>query len=239
MLGRLVILGVFFLGCKEFILGSHPIQSSQSSEPSAFWKLGLNAGKKGGGSSDIAASRLSNSKTIRLKGLLVGCEGEATPISYNLMASHLLLVLDGVTDITNIGSCLRVAESAGVDAVMLRPHLPAERGLRRIIWRASSGASQLVPLVHSPNLRNTIRALKGAGHTIIGSDHEAPSLFYDVPLRFPLTIIVGSEEKGVAGSIKKECHVLTRIPMWGTISSLNVAVASSVMLFEIRRRLLF
>lgn len=239
MLGRLVILGVFFLGCKEFILGSNSIQSVSSSEPSAFGKLGLDEGKRVGCSSDIVRFGLSNSKTIRLKGFSVGCNGEALPISYNLMASHLLLVLDGVTDITNIGSCLRVAEAAGVDAVMLRPHPPTDRGLRRIIWRTSSGASQLVPLVHTPNLKNTIRALKGAGHTIIGSDHKAPFIFYDAPLRFPITIIVGSEEKGVAGPIKKECHVLTRIPMWGTISSLNVAVASSLMLFEIRRRLLF
>lgn len=153
-----------------------------------------------------------------------------------LRNSQLVLALDGVTDTTNIGSCLRVAEAAGADAVVTR-FGPASKSWG-IVSKVSSGASWTIPLVRSANLGDTLRSLKKLGHTIVGSDPDASPSFYDAKLRLPITIIVGSEGKGLGVAVRRECHVLLRVPMWGNLPSLNVSVASGVMLFEIRRRIL-
>jgi 23S rRNA (guanosine2251-2'-O)-methyltransferase len=146
----------------------------------------------------------------------------------------LLLVLDGVTDPHNLGACLRTAEAAGVHAVIV----PRDRsaGLTPAARKASAGASEILPLVQVTNLARTLRALKERGIWLYGAAGDAPSDLYDLDLAGPLALVMGSEGDGLRRLTAETCDFLLRIPMPGTMESLNVSVATGVCLFEIRRQ---
>ena len=146
----------------------------------------------------------------------------------------LFLVLDGVQDPHNLGACLRTADAAGVHAVIA----PRDRaaGLTPAARKVASGAAEAVPFVQVTNLARTLRWLREQGVWIIGADAAAPAGLYQADLRGPLALVLGAEGSGLRRLTRELCDVLVRIPMAGTVSSLNVSVAAGVLLFEACRQ---
>jgi 23S rRNA (guanosine2251-2'-O)-methyltransferase len=145
-----------------------------------------------------------------------------------------LLVLDGVEDPRNLGACLRTADAAGVDAVVVpRAH---SASLTAAAIKAATGAAETVPLVHAPNLARTLTWLKEAGVWIVGADSEARQTLHSAKLAPPIAIVLGGEGRGLRRLTRDTCDELIAIPMAGTVASLNVSVAAGIVLFELNRQ---
>ena len=146
----------------------------------------------------------------------------------------LLLVLDGVTDPHNLGACLRSADAAGVDAVIA----PRDRaaGLTPVARKVAAGAAETLPFVQVVNLARTLRELKERGIWLVGTTGDADKSLYDLDLRGPIAIVMGSEGEGMRRLTRECCDELVRIPMAGAVESLNVSLATGVVLFEAVRQ---
>jgi 23S rRNA (guanosine2251-2'-O)-methyltransferase len=146
----------------------------------------------------------------------------------------LLLVLDGVQDPHNLGACLRTAEAAGVHAVIL----PKDRsaGLTPVARRAASGAAEVLPILIVTNLARILRQMKEKGVWLLGTSDQAEQSLYEAGLSGPMALVMGNEEKGLRRLTTELCDFLVRIPMQGSVSSLNVSVATGVCLFEMIRQ---
>jgi 23S rRNA (guanosine2251-2'-O)-methyltransferase len=145
-----------------------------------------------------------------------------------------LLILDEVQDPHNLGACLRTAEGAGVHAVIT----PRDRsaGLNPTVRKVASGAAEIVPFIQVKNLARTLRWLKQEGIWLIGTAGEAENLLYDCNLKGPLAIVMGGEGKGLRRLTREACDLLLKLPMAGTVESLNVSVAAAVTLYEAVRQ---
>jgi 23S rRNA (guanosine2251-2'-O)-methyltransferase len=152
----------------------------------------------------------------------------------NLAEPALLLVLDGVTDPHNLGACLRVADAAGAHAVVA----PKDRacGLNATAIKVASGAADTMPYIMVTNLARSLRELQQQGVWVVGAAGEADKDLYAVDLKGPLALVLGAEGAGLRRLTRETCDDLARIPMYGSVESLNVSVASGICLFEARRR---
>ncbi|WP_150137901.1 23S rRNA (guanosine(2251)-2'-O)-methyltransferase RlmB [Candidatus Enterovibrio escicola] len=147
----------------------------------------------------------------------------------------LLLVLDGVTDPHNLGACLRNADAAGVCAVIVPKDRSAK--LNAITRKVAVGAAESVPLVRVTNLARTMRALQEKGVWFMGTAREALLDIFQSKMTVPLAIVMGAEGNGMRRLTRETCDELISIPMAGSVSSLNVSVATGICLFEaIRQR---
>lgn len=146
----------------------------------------------------------------------------------------LLLVLDGVTDPHNLGACLRTADAAGVHAVIIPKDKSAT--LNATVRKVACGAAEVVPLVAVTNLARTLQKLQQKGVWIAGTAGEAEASIYQQDLTGPLALVMGAEGKGMRRLTREHCDYLVKLPMLGSVSSLNVSVATGVCLFEIRRQ---
>ncbi len=146
----------------------------------------------------------------------------------------LLLVLDGVQDPHNLGACLRSADAAGVQAVLA----PVDRavGLTPTVRKVACGAAETVPFIQVNNLARTLRALQQQGLWLIGAAGESDKTLYEMDFTAPVAIILGAEEKGLRRLTRDCCDHLARIPMAGSVESLNVSVAAGIFLFEAVRQ---
>jgi 23S rRNA (guanosine2251-2'-O)-methyltransferase len=148
----------------------------------------------------------------------------------------LLLVLDGVTDPHNLGACLRNADAAGVAAVIVPKDKSAP--LTATVSKVACGAAETVPLIRVTNLARTMKALQEKGIWFVGTAGEATHDIYEAKLTGPLAIVMGAEGDGMRRLTRETCDDLIKIPMAGSVSSLNVSVATGVCLFEaVRQRL--
>jgi 23S rRNA (guanosine2251-2'-O)-methyltransferase len=146
----------------------------------------------------------------------------------------LFLILDGVTDPHNLGACLRSAEAAGVTAVIV----PKDKavGITSTVRRASAGAADRVPFFAATNLARTLKVLKDAGVWLTGFAGDGPQSLYKCDFRGPVAIVVGSEGEGMRRLTREACDFVANIPMRGSVESLNVSVATGVILFEVLRQ---
>ena len=144
------------------------------------------------------------------------------------------LILDGVTDPHNLGACLRNADAAGVQAIIV-PKDNAAR-LTGTVRKVAVGAAESVPLVQVTNLSRTMKSLQKQGVWIIGTAGETDTCLYDVKLAGPMALVMGSEGKGMRRLTRETCDQLVKLPMAGSVSSLNVSVATGICLFEIVRQ---
>lgn len=147
----------------------------------------------------------------------------------------LLLVLDGVQDPHNLGACLRSAAAAGVHAVIA----PADRaaGLNATVRKVACGGAEIVPFITVTNLARTLRGLKEQGVWIIGAVGAAEASLYEMDFTPSTAIVLGAEEKGLRRLTREVCDQLARIPMVeGGVESLDVSVATGILLFEARRQ---
>ena len=166
-----------------------------------------------------------------------------TPIPYkdihDILESDLseppfFLILDGVEDPHNLGACLRVADAMGAHAVIA----PKDRavGLNATVRKVASGAAETVPFIAVTNLARTIRELKDAGVFVVGTTMDAPNTLLNTKLDGPIALVLGSEGEGIRRLTAETCDALVTIPMFGSVESLNVSVASGICLYEVRRQ---
>lgn len=146
----------------------------------------------------------------------------------------LLLILDGVTDPHNLGACLRTADAAGVDAVIVPKDKSAQ--LTATARKVACGAAEVVPLIRVTNLARTMRELQERNIWIVGTAGEATSSLYQADLKGAIALVMGAEGEGMRRLTREHCDQLVSIPMAGSVSSLNVSVATGVCLFEIVRQ---
>lgn len=149
----------------------------------------------------------------------------------------LVLLLDSITDPHNVGAILRSCDQFGVDLVVM----PERRSLRaplenEVVARASAGASAWVPVSVVPNLVRVVEQLKDAGFWVYGADAGGTSA---TQMRFPekMVLIMGSEGAGISRLLEERCDAVVSIPTCGRLDSLNVSVATGVLLYEVRRQL--
>ena len=148
--------------------------------------------------------------------------------------SLLLLILDGLQDPHNLGACIRSADAAGVDAVVV----PTDNsvGITPVVRKVASGAVETMPLFQITNLQRVFKKLKDAGVWIYGAAGETETPVYDLDLTGSVAIVMGSEGAGLRRLTRDACDGLFMIPMHGSVSSLNVSVATGVCLFEVCRQ---
>lgn len=151
-----------------------------------------------------------------------------------LTESALMLVLDGVTDPHNLGACLRVADAAGAHAVIV----PKDRacGLNATAVKVASGAADTVPYVTVTNLARSLREMQERNIWVIGAAGETDRELYAVDQKGPVAWVLGAEGAGLRRLTRDTCDELARIPMYGSVESLNVSVAAGICLFEARRQ---
>ncbi|MDW6002781.1 23S rRNA (guanosine(2251)-2'-O)-methyltransferase RlmB [Vibrio mangrovi] len=184
--------------------------------------------KSKGASHQGIMARVKPAKVLNEHDLDVILQGEEQP---------LLLVLDGVTDPHNLGACLRNADAAGVAAVIVPKDKSAP--MNATVSKVACGAAETVPLVRVTNLARTMRALQENGVWFVGTAGEATQDIYQSKLTGPLAIVMGAEGDGMRRLTRETCDELIKIPMAGSVSSLNVSVATGICLFEaVRQRLL-
>ena len=146
----------------------------------------------------------------------------------------LLLVLDGVTDPHNLGACLRTADAAGALAVIVPKDKSAT--LNATVRKVACGAAEVIPLVAVTNLARTLEKLQKKGLWVAGTAGEAEQELYQLDMTGPTVLVMGAEGKGMRRLTREHCDYLVKLPMGGSVSSLNVSVATGVCLFEAVRQ---
>lgn len=146
----------------------------------------------------------------------------------------LILVLDEIQDPHNVGAILRSAECSGVNGVILTKHNSVT--ITSTVTKVSAGATEHLKICQVNNLSQTIDELKENGFWIVGSSLENAKNYIEVEYKIPIALIVGNEEKGIRKLTASKCDFLVKIPMSGKIQSLNVSVATGILLFEILRQ---
>lgn len=244
---------------EELVFGIHAVQALIENAPERFIEIWLlkgrederlmpiiNLARKYGISAQMANRKVLDEKSegeqhqgvvARVKPGKIFTEADLDDI---LAAAErkeeipFLLILDGVTDPHNLGACLRNADAAGVQAIIV-PKDNAAR-LTATVRKVAVGAAESVPLVQVTNLSRTMKALQEMGIWIIGTAGETDTCLYDVKLAGPMALVMGAEGKGMRRLTRENCDQLVKLPMAGNVSSLNVSVATGICLFEIVRQ---
>lgn len=146
----------------------------------------------------------------------------------------LFLLLDGIEDPQNLGAILRSADGAGVDGVFLPKRRSAP--LSDAAWKASAGAAQHVPVARVPNLAQLMDRLKERGVWITGTDTDAPRAWHEADFTGPVALVFGREGEGLHRLVREKCDFLVKLPMRGSVASLNVSVSAGILLYEVLRQ---
>jgi 23S rRNA (guanosine2251-2'-O)-methyltransferase len=238
----------------RFVYGFHAVLAKIRQHPGDVLEIYLDASRQDARAQDLLklaeklGLRLMQVDNNRLQGMAGGGNHQGVvarvdakqrylsldDVLDTLAEPALLLVLDGVTDPHNLGACLRVADAVGAHAVVA----PKDRavGLTATVSKVASGAAESVPYITVTNLARTLRELKERDLRIIGADDAAATGLYGADLSGPLAWVLGAEGEGMRRLTRETCDVLVKIPMLGSVASLNVSVASGVCLFETRRQ---
>lgn len=156
----------------------------------------------------------------------------------NLLSSSkqpcLILILDGVTDPHNLGACLRSADAAGVDFVVIPKDKNAS--ITPVVSKVACGAAESLPVIRVTNLARVIEHLKQQGVWIYGAAGEASTSLYQLECNTSIALVMGAEDKGIRRLTRDLCDGLFSLPMFGTVSSLNVSVATGISLYEVIRQ---
>ena len=159
---------------------------------------------------------------------------EAVENAFRKSDAPVFVMLDGVSDVRNLGAIARTAECAGESAIIL----PAKGGaaINAEAIKVSAGALLRIDTCKTQNLRIPIYYLKERGFQVVAATEKTDSLIYEADFKQPTVIVMGSEGKGISDSVMKLCDAKVKIPMHGEIESLNVSVATSIILFEVVRQ---
>lgn len=238
----------------KMIFGFHAVTSRVRHEASSVEEIYVDAGREDRRMGDLIRTakaagvriiqvdeqRLNNMVGTRRHQGVIAVAGELS-LARNLDelldaidGPPLLLVLDGITDPHNLGACLRVADGAGAHAVIA----PKDRavGLNATAAKVASGAAESVPYITVTNLARTLRELKERDILVVGTADDVETGLYQADFSGAAAIVMGSEGEGMRRLTRETCDVLVSVPMFGSVESLNVSVASGVCLYEARRQ---
>ena len=238
----------------RLIYGFHAVSAKLRHAPDAVLEIYLSADRKDArvkkfiAQAEAAGARIMQSEgdkldamvgTRRHQGVVAQVDATRRDIKLadvldSLDENALILVLDGVQDPHNLGACLRVADAAGAHAVVA----PKDRavGLNATAIKVASGAADTVPYITVTNLARALREMQDAGVWVIGAAGEAEKTIHDIDQKVPVAWVLGAEGDGLRRLTRDTCDELARIPMHGSVESLNVSVASGICLFEARRQ---
>ena len=239
---------------KKLIHGFHAVNARLFQQPSSLIELYVQAERQDARMRDLLAKaeqekiRVLFADTARLdtmsgqarhQGVVASIDTSYQFVSLddvleNLNEPPLLLILDGVTDPHNLGACLRVADAMGVHAVIAPKNRAA--GLNATVSKVACGAAEVVPYLTVTNLTRTLRELKDRGIWIAGTCMEAKTDLFHFSEPGPLAWVMGGEGAGMRRLTREHCDVLVSIPLFGMVESLNVSVASGIVLAESRRQ---
>ena len=146
-------------------------------------------------------------------------------------SNSLIVMLDGLEDVHNLGAIIRTAECAGVDGVIYKTHNSVK--VNDTVAKVACGALEYVKVAEVTNLVNTIKHLKDKGYWIVGADGNCDKLYTDLKYDFNTVLIVGSEGKGISRLVKEECDYIVKLPMVGHVTSLNASVAAGILIYNI------
>lgn len=152
------------------------------------------------------------------------------PVLYEEGKTPFILVLDRVTDVRNFGALARTAECAGVDAILI----PARGGaaINADAVKTSAGALHKIPVCRAKYLQDDLKFLKESGLKIIGVSEKAEKTYFEETYKEPIALVMGSEEDGISDAYLPLLDAFVKIPMTGSIASLNVSVAGGILMFE-------
>ena len=238
----------------RIIYGFHAVTSRLRSAPDAVREVYFDAARKDVRGADLLElaktrnARVLMVDTRRLDGMTGNArhQGVAASVAPVTLATHiddvlemltepaLLLILDGVTDPHNLGACLRVADAMGVHAVIA----PKDRaaGINATVSKVASGAAESVPYIAVTNLARTMRELKARAIWITGLDEHGTTDLYAARLDGARALVLGAEGEGMRRLTREHCDECVRIPMLGSVESLNVSVSAGICLSETRRQ---
>lgn len=241
---------------REFIFGLHAVQALLKSAPQRVIEIYMVQGRNDQKLQKIVNAAQSNGIHCQVvnrnklddlvsdenhQGVVAVCTpGETYDETWlfnlldNLNEPAFLLILDGVTDPHNLGACMRSAEAAGVHAVIAPKDKSA--GLTPIARKVACGAAEVLPFVPVTNLARTLKKLQDKGIWLFGAAGEAEQSIYQSNLTGSIGILMGAEGDGLRRLTQDSCDHLMNIPMAGTVSSLNVSVATGICLFEAVRQ---
>jgi len=241
---------------EETIVGWHAVLAVLKQAPERVLSIQIDRARKGprraqlleaARAAGIAVEETSGDALDRLtgeaphQGVVARCraaaertEGELPAYLASLAGPPLLLVLDGIQDPHNLGACLRSADAAGARAVILPRDNAAP--LTPVVRKVASGAAESLAIFRVANLARVLDVLKDAGIWLVGTAGDAGQELYDVDLTAPTALVLGAEGTGLRRLTSEKCDRLVRIPMAGTVESLNVSVAAGVCLFEAARQ---
>ena len=242
----------------QIIFGLHAVRAALKYDPGRVSEVWLERGRRDARFQQLVQALQSLSATVHrvsrqeLDQLTGGSAHQGVAIAYSgqppqgedelhalldgLTEPPFLLVLDQVQDPHNLGACLRSADAAGIHA-LIAPRDNAV-GLTPTVHKVASGAAGTVPFFQVTNLARVLRGLRERGIWLVGAAGEAETSLYQADLTGPLALVMGAEDTGLRRLTREHCGLLGRIPMQGQVESLNVSVATGVLLFEaVRQRL--
>ena len=239
----------------EIVFGIHAVQALLDSDPQRFQEVFIQKGRDDrrlttlikaleaqGIVIQVASKQVLDNKSedavhqgiiARVKPGRQYQEGDIPDLLASL-ENPFLLILDGVTDPHNLGACMRSADAAGVHAIIVPKDRSAQ--LNATAKKVASGAAEHIPLIKVTNLARTMRVLQEANVWIVGTAGEADHDVYQSKMTGPLALVMGAEGEGMRRLTREHCDELISIPMAGSVSSLNVSVATGVCLFEAVRQ---
>ncbi len=237
----------------EHIFGIHAVESALRNSPDQVLQLWVLAGRKDRRIQTILGLASSNGISVETcsrdvlqkksgehkhQGVIarIRAGGRKTASLEDVLSKDdvFLLVLDDVQDPHNLGACLRSADAAGVDAVVVSKN--RSPGLTAVVRNVASGAAETTPFIQVSNLAQAIQKLKDHNVWVVGTDGEADTSVFDSTTNRRMAIVMGSEGKGMRRLTRESCDELVYIPMSGQVESLNVSVATGICLFEYRRK---
>jgi len=239
----------------ETIFGLHAVSALLDKEPEKIKRLLVLKGRKdkrlesllvsarksGVSIENLERHQLDKREPGNHQGVIAECdalsemeEGDLEALLQSLKEKPFLLVLDGVTDPHNLGACLRSADAAGVHAVIAPKDKSAP--LNGVARKVACGAAEHVPYIKVTNLARTLRWLQQYGVWLIGAAGETDKTIYQADFNGSIALLMGAEGKGLRRLTKEHCDELIKIPMSGSVSSLNVSVATGICLFEAVRQ---
>ena len=143
----------------------------------------------------------------------------------------LIVILDGIQDVHNLGAIIRTCECAGVDGVIYKSHNAVK--VNDTVAKVASGALEYMKVAEVTNLVNTIKELKKNGYWIVGSAGEAEQFYNEISYDMNTVLVIGSEGKGMSRLVREECDFIVKLPMYGKVTSLNASVAAGILIYNI------
>ena len=242
----------------EIVCGYHAVRHVLTRRSHDVLEVYVSAGKKRSAKledlldacerNSIAVHPISRTKLDRLtgtnnhQGIAARCRADSLQQRMTIddlcagLPDHnsMILALDRVMDPHNLGACIRTADAAGADAVVLPKSRSAP--LNTTVSKVASGAMESMNIITVTNIARALRQLRDAGCQVVGTTGTADRTIYEVDPRLPIVLVMGSEESGMRRNTRDHCDELVRVPMHGSVESLNLSVAAGICLYELRRR---